>query len=129
MLDIEWLPDGSGFLFSMWYMSGWDPVYTCAGQDYHSCNNIFEYDLATHQITQRTDIDDRSVNRMTVSPDGQHIIFERTTDPVFDPTSSLWIINRDGSGLHKLADDAGRPAWGQTPAPFTPRAYLPIVLK
>ena len=62
MLDIEWLPDGSGFLFSMWYMSGWDPVYTCAGQDYHSCNNIFEYDLATHQITQRTDIDDRSVN-------------------------------------------------------------------
>jgi TolB protein len=129
MLDIEWLPDGSGFLFSMWYMSGWDPVYTCAGQDYHSCNNIFEYDLASGQITQRTDIDDRSVNRMTISPDGEHIIFERTTDPVFDPTSSLWIINRDGSGLHKLADDAGRPAWGQTPAPFTPRAYLPIVLK
>ena len=49
---------------------------------------------------------------MTVSPDGQHIVFERTTDPVFDPTSSLWIMNRDGTGLHMLIDDAGRPAWG-----------------
>ncbi|MBI5031085.1 MAG: hypothetical protein HZB51_11200 [Chloroflexi bacterium] len=115
MFDIEWLPDGSGFLFSMRYMSGWDPVYTCAGQDYHTCHNIFEYDLATHQITQRTNIDDQSVTGMAVSPDGQYIVFERTTDPVFDPTSSLWIINRDGTGLRKLLDDAGRPAWGQTP--------------
>ena len=120
--DIEWLPDGSGFLFSLGYMSGWDPVYTCAGHDYHSCSNIFEYDLATHRITQRTDIDDKSVNRMAVSPDGQHIVFERTTDPVFDPTSSLWIINRDGTGLHKLLDDAGRPAWGKVAAPPPPTA-------
>ena len=127
MFDIEWLPDGSGFLFSMRYMSGWDPVYTCAGQDYHTCHNIFEYDLATHQITQRTNIDDQSVMGMAVSPDGQYILFERTTDPVFDPTSSLWIMNRDGSDLHKLADDAGRPAWGRTPAPLTPRVYLPLL--
>ncbi len=129
MLDIEWLPDGSGFLFSMRYMSGWDSAYTCAGQDYHTCHNIFEYDLATDRITQRTDIDDESVMGMVISPDGQHIVFERTTDPVFDPTSSLWIINRDGSGLHKLADDAGRPAWGRAPAPLDKRVYLPIVLK
>jgi Tol biopolymer transport system component len=110
-------------------MSGWDPAYTCAGHDYHTCHNIFEYDLATDRITQRTDIDDESVMGMVISPDGQHIVFERTTDPVFDPTSSLWIINRDGSGLHKLADDAGRPAWGRAPAPLDKRVYLPIVLK
>jgi hypothetical protein len=30
-----------------------------------------------------------------------------------DSTSNLWITNRGGSGLHKLADDAGRPAWDQ----------------
>ncbi len=102
MLDIEWLPDGSGFLFSFRYMSGWDPVYTCAGHDYHTCHNIFEFNLATKRITQRTDLDDQTVQRMVVSPDGQHILFERTTDPVFDPTSSLWIINRDGTGLRKL---------------------------
>ncbi len=126
MLDMEWLPDGSGFLLSMAYMSGWDPVYTCAGHDYHSCRNIFEYDLATHRVTQRTNIDDKSVNRLAVSPDGQHIIFERTTDPDFDPTSSLWIIDRDGTGLHKLLDDAGRPAWGKVsaapPSTATPTA-------
>lgn len=52
---------------------------------------------------------------MTVSPDGQYILFERTTDPVFDPTGSLWIVNRDGTGLHKLLDDAGQHAWGSTP--------------
>ena len=41
----------------------------------------------------------------------------------------LWIMNRDGSGLYKLADDAGRPAWGQVPRPLTPRAYLPMVVQ
>ena len=50
-----------------------------------------------------------------------------TRDFPFDAQSSLWIMNRDGSGLHKLADDAGRPAWGQTPAPLTPRVYLPLL--
>ena len=25
-------------------------------------------------------------------------------------------MNRDGSNMHKLADDAGSPAWGQTPS-------------
>ncbi len=48
---------------------------------------------------------------------------------VYDTTSSLWIMNVDGSGLHKLADDAGRPAWGMAPAPLTPRAYIPMVVK
>jgi Tol biopolymer transport system component len=127
MFDIEWLPDGSGFLFSMRYMSWWDPVYTCAGQDYHTCHNIFEYDLATGRITQRTNIDDQSVMGMAVSPDGQYILFERTTDPDLDPTSSLWIMDRDGLNMDKLADDAGRPAWGRTPAPLTPRVYLPLL--
>ncbi len=53
-------------------------------------------------------------------------VFERALYPL-DTSNSLWIMNRDGSDLHKLADDAGRPAWGQTPAPLTPRLYLPIV--
>jgi hypothetical protein len=44
-------------------------------------------------------------------------------------TVSLWIVNRNGSGLHKLADDAGRPAWGQVPPPPTPSAYLPMVVR
>src|SRR5574341_950455 len=97
--DIEWLPDGSGFLFTMQYV----PL------DIYS--DIFEYNFASQQITQLTPLLDESgdggARGLSISPDGQHIVFERAVYPD-DPTSSLWIINRDGSNMHKLADDAGR---------------------
>jgi hypothetical protein len=102
--DIEWLPDASGFLFTKRYI------------DLGTFADIFEYNFATEEITQLTYLpDDESARGLSISPDGQYIVFEWVTE-VWDPTSSLWIMNRDGSGLRKLADDAGRPAWGQTPA-------------
>jgi Tol biopolymer transport system component len=118
--DIEWLPDASGFVFSEFYV------------DFEYFSDIFEYNFETQEITQltpslRDDIGDGGAHGLSISPDGQQIVFERSADN--DTTSSLWIMNRDGSGLHKLADDAGRPAWGQTPPPLTPRVYLPIVVR
>ncbi len=129
--DIEWLPDASGFLF------------TKRTIDLGTFTNIFEYNFATQKITQLTSLpDDESARGISISPDGQQIVFERVMD-AWDPTSSLWIVNRDGSGLHKLADDAGRPAWGQVPTSDPPtvtptatatriagaaRAYLPLLL-
>jgi TolB protein len=112
--DIEWLPDGSGFLFTLRYV------------DLEIYSDIFEYNFTTG-ITQLTYLPDNSARGLSISPDGQYIVFERVADP--DTTSSLWIVNRDGSDLHKLADDAGRPAWGQTPPPLTPRAYVPMVMR
>ena len=117
--DIEWLPDGSGFLFSKFHVE----------LGYFS--DIFEYNFATQEITQLTpslsdESGDGGARGLSISPNGQQIVFERAVYPD-DPTSSLWIMNRDGSDLHKLADDAGRPAWGQTPAPLTPRLYLPLL--
>jgi TolB protein len=117
--DIEWLPDGSGFLFSM----RWVPM--------DICSDLFEYNFATQEITRLTPSlwDESSVGGargLSISPDGQQIVFERAVYPN-DPTSSLWIMNRDGSNMRKLADDAGRPAWGRTPAPLTPRVYLPLL--
>jgi hypothetical protein len=119
--DIEWLPDGSGFLFS----DRWVPL--------DICSDIFEYSFATQSITQltpslRDESSDGGARGLSISPDGQQIVFERAVYP-FDTPSSLWIVNRDGSGLHKLADDAGRPAWGQLPPPPTPRAYLPMLVR
>jgi PKD repeat protein len=107
--DIEWLPDGSGFLFSM----RWVPL--------DICSDIFEYNFATQSLTQltptlRDESGDGGARELGISPDGQQIVFERAVYPN-DPTSSLWIMNRDGSGLHKLADDAGRPAWGPSYVP------------
>jgi hypothetical protein len=114
--DIEWLPDASGFLFSKRYV------------DFEIYTNVFEYDFATEEVTQLTDLPkEQGARGISVSPDGQSIVFEWTDE--FDTTSSLWIMNRDGSGLHKLADDAGRPAWGQVPGPLTPRVRLPIVVR
>jgi Tol biopolymer transport system component len=97
------------------------------------CSDIFEYNFATQEISQLTPSlwDESSVGGargLSISPDGQQIVFERAVYPN-DPTSSLWIMNRDGSGLHKLADDAGRPAWGRTPPPLDKHVYLPLVVK
>ena len=83
-------------------------------------SDIFEYNFATQEITQLTPtLNDESeyggARGLSISPDGQQIVFERAVY-LYDAPSSLWIMNRDGSDLHKLLDDAGRPAWGQTPS-------------
>ena len=119
VFDIEWLPDGSGFLFSQFHVE----------LGYFS--DIYEYNFATQEITQLTptlsdESGDGGARGLSISPDGQQIVFERSFFEN-ESTSSLWIMNRDGSNMHKLADDAGRPAWGQTPAPLTPRLYLPLL--
>ena len=116
--DIEWLPDGSGFLFSK--------LYTNLG----IFIDIFEYNFETGDITQVTHLpdDEGGAHGISISPDGQSVVFEWVPEP-WDPTSSLWIINRDGSNQRWLLDDAGRPAWGQRPPPPTPRAYLPMLLR
>jgi len=103
--DIEWLPDASGFLFSATYINL--GIFT----------DIFEYNFATEEITQLTYLpDDEGARGLSISPDGQQIVFEWVTEP-WDPTSSLWMIDRDGTDLRKLADDAGRPAWGPSYVP------------
>ncbi len=114
VFDIAWLHDASGFLFTKRYVPL--EIYT----------DIFEYNFATTEVTQLTDLLDDSARELSVSPDGQQVVFERVAD-IYDTTSSLWIVNIDGSGLHKLADDAGRPAWGVTAPPLTPRVYIPVV--
>ena len=106
--DIAWLPDGSGFLFSLFY----------AELGYFS--DIYEYDFATQAITQVTPtLNDESeyggARGLSISPDGQQIVFERAVY-MSDAPSSLWIMNIDGTDLHKLLDDAGSPAWGPTPS-------------
>jgi Tol biopolymer transport system component len=102
VFDLEWLPDASGFLYTKKYV--YLGIWT----------NIFEYSFATGKSTQITHLpDDNEARAFSLSPDGKQIVFEWTTEP-WDPTSDLYIINRDGTGLRKLVGDAGRPAWGRT---------------
>lgn len=98
--DVEWLPDGSGFLFTKFY----------SYLGFYS--NIYRYDFATGDITQLTDLEvDRDYARgMSISPDGQSVVFERTDQ--LDTAGSLWILDLNTLAVRKLADDAARPAWG-----------------
>lgn len=117
--DIEWLPDASGFLFTVRYWD--DDIFDFA-------TNIFEYSFDPPALTKLTHLTDDRTRALSVSPDGQQIAFEREADESH-PTSSVWIVNRDGSDLHKLVDDADRPAWGRSPAPFDKHIYLPLLLR
>ena len=55
--DLEWLPDGSGFLFieSYVYVNLDDPDAACMGL----CADVFKYDLATGTVTQVTRLAER----------------------------------------------------------------------
>jgi hypothetical protein len=107
--DIEWLPDGSGFLYVMHYFGGLGPFY-CAG-GYGSCWNVFRYDFATGASTQLSDFGDELTRLVSISSDGQSIILERWTDPDQDFGSDLWIMNGDGTDPHLFLQNAARPAW------------------
>lgn len=48
------------------------------------------------------------------SPDARRLVFDRTTD---DGPAQLWIINADGTGLHRLLDDPGYDDWVPSYAP------------
>jgi hypothetical protein len=116
LYDIEWLPDGCGFLYTLKFVQfPPDPPGTYSG--------VFEYSFASQVVTRLTslryDSDAGGARGLSISPDGRQIVLERAVnqdDSTSDSTSGLWIINRDGTGLHKLADNAGRPAWGRTPS-------------
>jgi hypothetical protein len=118
--DIEWLPDGSGFLFSMLYVQ-LDPVGTYS--------TIYKYDIASDSLSAVLTTTEFCVRDFSISPDGQSVVFHTTADQYWDETSSLRIVNMDGSGLHLLATDAGRPAWGRAVAAPSIRAYVPSTLR
>jgi hypothetical protein len=127
---LAWLPDGSGFIFAM-------------SQDTFSMDgkaDIYEYRLATGSATRLTNFTGEFARQLTVSPDGERIVFERATalQEWEDPQVDLWIMNRDGSGLALLVRDGRAPAWSPgdpviEPPPPPPslghRVYLPLLIR
>jgi Tol biopolymer transport system component len=112
-----WLPDGSGFLYAVRSMFGG--------------SKLFHYSFAANSTTLIAEFADH-VGAPSVSPDGQQIVFERgpssdlVTGIITDP--DLWIINRDGSGLHLLVENGRLPVWSlqnPTTPPSTPSTPTP----
>ena len=136
-LGLAVLPDGSGFLYS-----AQQTVYDEWGVPTRF-GNIFEFNFNTHQSTQLTQFTSGFTHEISVSPDGNRVVFEyqATGDWTDDLISiDLYTMNRDGSNVSFLVKDGHSPAWSPSalpPAPIptpTPdstnyRVYIPDVIR
>ncbi len=117
MLDLQWLPKGTGFVYSV--------IETDENYE-QSRANLFIYSFATQTATQLTEFDNAFAGMLDVSPDSQQIVFERGMElgefdtEVVDP--DLWIINHDGTGAHLLAANGRAPSWSSQALPPPPPA-------
>jgi hypothetical protein len=145
---LSWLPDGSGFVFSR-IESG-----PSIGTPPPEGGAIYRYDLAARTFSQVFRAAGEALGRLSVSPDGQMIAFERAPR-VEDTTArvivgpkllcpcSIWTVGMDGQGARQLVADGRAPAWSPAepkvsppgsppglpgPPPGTrPAAWLPLV--
>lgn len=117
---IAWLPDGSGFVFSVDELNDmFEPEKS----------NIFEYNFATKQTKRITNFSNQFAGGLSVSPDGRQIVFDRANSKEPDAITDLYIINRDGSGLRLLASNGRAPDWGPAPVEYSQKTFLPLVLR
>jgi len=125
LLGLAWLPDGSGFLYSVSEMV-----------NYVDKADLFEYSFATGNSTRLTNLPSGFIRRVTISPDGQKIVYEYQQYGYWyeeNPAIDLWIMNRNGSGQALFVQDARAPAWSPAALPepvvFNHAIYLPLVIK
>jgi hypothetical protein len=104
---VAWLSDGSGFLFSGFvYAAQPDP------SDYDYAGNIYHYDFASDAVVLVTGFTSGFVQRFSVAPDGEHVVFE-LQEEIGSEESDLWIVRLDGGGLRLLVEGASAPAWSR----------------
>ncbi len=121
LLGLAWLPDGSGFLYSVSEMV-----------NYVDKADLWEYSFATKQSTRVTNVPSGFIRRIAVSPDGQKIAYEYQPYGYWyeeNPAIDLWIMNRDGSSQTLLVEDGRSPAWSpqQLPQPASVNLFLPFI--
>jgi Tol biopolymer transport system component len=118
---LAWLPDGSGFVYSVEVYD--EELYEITRA------NLFEYSFATRQSRPITSFDGAFAGQMSVSPDGREIVFERSASRESDAATDLWVIGRAGGEPRLLVRNAASPAWspGALPPPLLPRAHLPLL--
>lgn len=107
-VGLAWLPDGSGF------------VYTLNSKLYH-------YHLATNASTLIADFYNENVSNPSVSPDGRYVVFQWQTGTA--NVHDLWILDRLKPVERWRLTNNGRsinPDWSrQSPAPPATRTPTP----
>jgi Tol biopolymer transport system component len=100
LIDLHWLPDGSGFLYSNQTLM-------------RDSANIFRYDFASRKVTQVTRLENEFARNFSVSPDGKWIVFERAKTVDKDQEADLWIAGVDGSNMRLLVRNGFEPSWAR----------------
>ncbi len=125
LLGLAWLPDGSGFLYSF-----------SEFVNYVDKADMWEYSFDTGESTRLTDLSYGFIRRMTVSPDGNQIVYEvQQADYWYgeNPSTDLWIMNRDGSGQALLVEGGRSPVWSPVDLPqpivYAYQVFLPLIRK
>jgi WD40 repeat protein len=119
---LTWLPDGSGFLYSM-------------GESFFDVANIFRYNFSTGQSERLTDVSSGWVRGLAVSPDGSRVVLEyQSTGSVWDefPDTDLYTMNIDGTDPQLLVAGGRSPAWGPAftwPPDATGSIFLPMLTR
>jgi hypothetical protein len=98
--DLKWLPDGSGFLYSVVNL-------VSEGAD------IFRYDLRTKQTKQLTQLQGEFARRFCVSPSGKWIVYEKGKTNDEDNDVDLWIMKSDGTDAKLLVKNGLCPSWSK----------------
>jgi hypothetical protein len=122
VLGLAWLPDGSGFLFS---------ATTGVIDDE---GHLFRYDFETGAVTDLIGFTDGFVRRISVSPDGQRVVFEFQTAAEWTDLNApidLWLMDLDTLELELLVENGRSPAWSQRavhePMPLDHLLFLPFI--
>jgi WD40 repeat protein len=124
VLGLAWLPDGSGFLYS-------------ATEEFNERANLYLYQFSQGTSTKLTNFSSGFTRKMSVSPDGQQVIFERQSSGEWtdeDPPIALWKMTITGSTPTLFLEGARSPSWGITAVSQPPpppsggiRYYLPLI--
>lgn len=116
---VDWLPDGSGFVFAVG-----------EGEFLDETVNLYEYTFATGGLTKLTNFTSEVAAHPSVSPDGQYIVY--AYQPSMEAaTAELYIMARDGSNSWALGVEGVWPDWSptgggnSTPTPTTQPTATP----
>lgn len=113
---LDWLPDESGFVFAI-----------TGGQFGSENSNIYLFDFEENSLTPLTNYDDKFAGALSVSPNGQQIVFEFANN-LGDPPQ-LRIMDIDGGNNRSLGIQGEMPDWKPgTGIDYSHHVMLPVVM-
>src|SRR5690606_6760815 len=103
---IAWLPDGSGFVYSVTEGDGFETPYR---------GNVYRYEFASGDVTPLTSFEEGFVGDLSVSGDGTGVAFEyaaaidELSGDLIDP--DVYVLDVAGGDPQLLVANAYAPAW------------------